>query len=91
MTYVGLLKIIDPELNQKVRPRHLAYLADWRRQHKVIMAGPFVDGSGGLVIWSADTPDEARQLAQEDPVVASGARELTLIEWQPLDLDHMPT
>ncbi|WDL98604.1 YciI family protein [Alicyclobacillus sp. ALC3] len=86
MKYVALLTIVDPELNQQVRPAHLAYISDLYRQGKVVMAGPFVDGKGGMVMYECDSEEEASQLAQADPVVAAGARTLELHAWHQLEL-----
>lgn len=84
MLYVALLTIKDAELNARVRPAHLAYLDRLHRENKVVMAGPFTDGKGGMVIYRADSYEEARRLAEADPVVAEGARTLELREWNPL-------
>ncbi|MDR7317961.1 YciI family protein [Brevibacillus nitrificans] len=86
MLYVAFLPIIDQELNAKVRPAHLEYLNDLYKQDKVFMAGPFTDKEGGLVIYKASSLEEARKLAEADPVVAEGARTLELREWNPLEL-----
>lgn len=84
MHYVALLTIVDAELNAKVRPAHLDYLDKLYKEHKVVMAGPFADKKGGMVIYRADSPEEAKALAEADPVVAEGARTLELREWNPL-------
>ena len=34
---------------------------------KVILAGPFADGSGSMVILAAESVEEARALFQDDP------------------------
>lgn len=86
MKYVALLTIVDAELNQKIRPAHLAYVSDLYRQGKVVMAGPFLDGKGGMVMYECDSEEEAQQLAQADPVVAQGARTLELRAWNQLEL-----
>ena len=86
MHYVAVLTIIDPDLNARVRPAHLEYLNRLYKENKVVMAGPFTDGKGGMVIYRADSPEEARRLAEADPVVAEGARTLELREWNPLQL-----
>jgi uncharacterized protein YciI len=84
MLYVALLTIIDAELNAKVRPAHLDYLDNLYKQNKVVMAGPFTDKKGGMVIYRAESPEEAKALAEADPVVAEGARTLELREWSAL-------
>lgn len=86
MAYLAMLEIVDADLNREVRPRHLRYIAELYRQGKVLHAGPFADGSGGLVIYHNVDEDEARALAAHDPVIESGARRLTLIPWTILDL-----
>ncbi|MDA5110693.1 YciI family protein [Brevibacillus thermoruber] len=86
MLYVAVLTIVDQELNAKVRPAHLSYLNDLYKQGKVVMAGPFTDKQGGMVIYKAESPEEARRLAEADPVVKEGARTLELREWSPLEL-----
>ncbi|WP_029100276.1 YciI family protein [Brevibacillus thermoruber] len=86
MLYVAVLTIVDQELNAKVRPAHLSYLNDLYKQGKVVMAGPFTDKRGGMVIYKAESPEEARRLAEADPVVKEGARTLELREWSPLEL-----
>ena len=86
MLYVAFLPIIDQEKNTALRPAHLEYINDLYKQGKVAMAGPFTDKKGGLVMYKADTPEEARQLAEADPVVVGGARTLELREWNPLEL-----
>jgi len=83
--YVAVLTIVDAELNAKIRPDHLAYLDNLYRENKVWMAGGFADGKGGMVIYRADSWEEAKKLAEADPVVAQGARTLELREWKPLD------
>ncbi|OUM90802.1 MAG: hypothetical protein BAA01_07440 [Bacillus thermozeamaize] len=84
MYYVALLTIIDADLNAKVRPAHLEYVNRLYKENKVLMAGPFTDGKGGMVIYRADSFEEAKRLAEADPVVAEGARTLELREWNPL-------
>ncbi len=90
MYYVALLTIVDAELNAKIRPDHLAYIDQLYRENKVLMAGPFTDGKGGLVIYRADSWEEAKQLAEADPVVAQGARTLELRQWKPLEFPLSP-
>lgn len=84
MYYVAFLTIIDADLNAKIRPAHLEYIDKLHQENKVVMAGPFTDGKGGMVIYRADSLEEAKRLAEADPVVAQGARTLELREWSPL-------
>lgn len=86
MKFVALLTIVDPVGNQRHRPAHLDYLNQLFKQGKVVEAGPFADGAGGLVIYDCVDEDEAMRLAQADPVVSTGVRTLVLRAWNPLSL-----
>jgi len=86
MLYVAFLPIVDQEKNTQIRPAHLEYINDLYQKGQVFMAGPFTDKLGGLVIYKADSMEEARLLAEADPVVVEGARTLELREWNPLEL-----
>jgi hypothetical protein len=89
MLYCAFLRIINPDLAKEVRPAHLAYVAEQYRLGRVRLAGPFADGSGGMVVYQNVSRDEAERLAREDPAVSSGARDLTLYGWNLLDLDNL--
>ncbi|OZM56102.1 hypothetical protein CIB95_13415 [Lottiidibacillus patelloidae] len=79
--FAAILHMEKPELNQTYRQDHLSYLEKLESQGKLFKKGPFVDGSGGMVIYIADTLDEAQQLAEQDPYVEKGVRKLELHEW----------
>lgn len=89
MNFCAILHIVDVELNQRVRPEHLRFVAEQYNRGKVKLAGPFADGSGGMVVYQNVTAEEAGVLARQDPAISSGARQLTLIEWNLLDLDSL--
>jgi uncharacterized protein YciI len=79
--YAAILYMLDAERNQELRPQHLEYLNELKSQGKIFAKGPFVDGAGGLVIYKAESLDEARKLAEEDPYVLEKVRRLELHEW----------
>jgi uncharacterized protein YciI len=79
--FAAILYMEKPELNQEFRQAHLDYLAALVEQEKVHLKGPFVDGAGGMVVYKADSLEEAQELAQEDPYVKEGVRRLELHEW----------
>jgi uncharacterized protein len=79
--FAAILHMEKPELNQKFRPDHLEYLDSLQKQEKVFAKGPFVDGTGGLVIYIADSLDDAKQMAEKDPYILEGVRRLELHEW----------
>ncbi|TAN17412.1 MAG: hypothetical protein EPN45_01825 [Rhizobiaceae bacterium] len=82
MFFCAFLRMKDPELSALHRPEHLAYLARLERQESIFARGRFLDGSGGLVIYQAASEQEARQLAEADPLVQTGARELEFRAWE---------
>lgn len=80
--YAAFLHMLDLERNNEVRPRHIEYLDELNKQGKVFARGPFGDASGGLVVYIADTFEEALSLAENDPHVVEKVRRLELKEWQ---------
>ncbi len=72
---------------QENLPAHLQYQRDLESAGKLAFAGPLSDLSGnemqgcGMIIYRADTIEEARQLASDDPMHRSGARSHTLRRW----------
>ncbi len=60
-----------------IRPRHLAHLEPLSRQGRILFAGPLFqdDGRtprGSVVVFTADTLEEARAIAARDPYVTGG-------------------
>ncbi|RXT05781.1 YciI family protein [Ammoniphilus sp. CFH 90114] len=80
--YVGIMKTIDEKKDKEIREEHIAYLNTLIEQGKILAKGPFTDGSGGLIIFLADSWEEAESLADQDPVVKENTREMTLREWR---------
>lgn len=80
--FAVLLPMKDQELSLQHRPAHLKYLEKRRNEGKIFANGRFADGSGGLVIYMADTLEEAKHLAEEDPFVKVGARFCEIREWE---------
>jgi uncharacterized protein len=79
--FAAILHMEKPELNQEYRQAHLDYLQELAEQDKVHLKGPFLDGAGGMVVYKADSLEEAQTLATEDPYVKEGVRRLELHEW----------
>ncbi|WP_447986426.1 YciI family protein [Nitrospira sp. Nam74] len=57
------------------RPAHLAKLDVLHAQQRVLLAGPLTDGTGSLIVISADSLAEAEALAKEDPYTVNGVFE----------------
>lgn len=63
----------DGQARRKVhRPAHLANLEPLNRQGKVLLAGPFTDQTGSLIIIEASSLEEAQKFAAEDPYTLHG-------------------
>jgi uncharacterized protein YciI len=77
----------SPEQVKATLPEHLAYQKTLENAGRLAFAGPTSDFSGelmegcGLIIYRADSMEEARQLADEDPMHKTGARSYTLRKW----------
>ena len=48
----------------------------------VVMGGPLLDGSGGMIIIDTPSADTARQIAEADPAVKTGLLIATVRPWQ---------
>ncbi len=54
------------------RPAHLAHLEPLAQQGKILVAGPFTDGSGCLIVIDAPSRQAVWELLARDPYVTSG-------------------
>lgn len=59
-------------LRPSVRPAHLKNLEPLVTAGKMIIGGPFTDGSGSLMIVDMESEAEAREFAQNDPYLKQG-------------------
>jgi uncharacterized protein YciI len=79
--FAALLRMQDPAKSQNLRPQHLDFLGREEKEGRVFARGKFTDDAGGLVIYRAESLEQARKIAQSDPYVSSGARSLEIHEW----------
>ncbi|CAG2155916.1 hypothetical protein LMG31506_05528 [Cupriavidus yeoncheonensis] len=82
--YVNYAKYVsDHSRILRARPAHRSYAQAIRAKGALIIAGPFADDSGALLIYQAKSKDEAMALISEDPYQAEGVYEATaLSEWR---------
>lgn len=80
--YAAVLEMNDPSRNESLRPQHLEYLKQCYEEGKLFACGPFADGSGGMVIYQAESYQTAKAIAQADPYVKEKVRTLVLKEWK---------
>jgi len=57
----------EPERIAQFRPTHRAYLQDLLQQGRLVIAGPFADGSGALFVYEVANESEASKLVANDP------------------------
>jgi len=80
--YVLEYRYADPEARARARPEHLAYMTRLHDAGKVLLAGPFEDGSGAMVIFHVSDEAEARRLVEEDPYTKAGvSTDVRLRQW----------
>ena len=56
----------------ELRPIHRQYLASLRDQGMLAISGPFMDGSGALLVYNADAREQVEAMIQADPFTPSG-------------------
>ena len=80
--FATFLKMLDPEKSQTLRQQHLDFLVKSESEGKIFARGRFADGAGGLVVYMAESLEEARNIAKSDPYIRGGARTLEMHEWE---------
>ena len=67
------------------RPPHRAYLAEIKKAGKLVVAGPFTDMTGGLIVYEAESVEEAEMLIRADPFFTKGVFvKWTIRPWNPV-------
>jgi hypothetical protein len=78
----------DPQVAQ-VRPVHREYLTKLREAGKLVISGPFTDSGGALIIYEADSKEEATALVDADPFVKAGVFKSRVIRpWNPVFINR---
>ncbi len=60
---------------------HIAFLRELDRKGQLVLAGPFEDGRGGMIIVRADSRPSAQAIAESDPFVAGGYESCEVRTW----------
>ncbi len=77
----------DVPLLQATLPAHLEYQGNMEKKGKLVLAGPLSDPSGedmfgeGLIIYRANSLEQAREYAEADPMHSAGARSFDIRRW----------
>lgn len=90
MVFIYLMENLKP-LNEKLIKAHVSHLKHLDDTGKLILCGPFIDYPGGIVIFRAGNIEEAKQIADSDPFIASGFKsyELRTLELANADNDYL--
>jgi uncharacterized protein YciI len=85
--YVAIVKPGETWLANKAAGKpndlsaHFAYVKRMREEGKLILGGPFADGAGGLLVYRADSMEEARKLMSADPACVQKIFEFEMHPW----------
>ena len=81
--YVIFLKLINgKELTKNVIRKHILYLKELDEKGQLVLAGPFLDYKGGMIIIKAKSFSEAEGIAKNDPFVKETFETFELRKWQ---------
>jgi len=69
---IGYDGLDGPTKRTEHRQAHLDRIASLNKAEKVILAGPFTDGAGSLIVIEADSLKDAQAFASHDPYVTQG-------------------
>ncbi len=87
MKYVVMNWMIRPDLVMTSKEaigalmEHTRYMKGLEEQGKVIMAGGFMDGTGGMDIIECDPLDEAVEISKNDPLVKANLIRQDIKAW----------
>lgn len=79
--YAVWLPVLDAGKTETYLRGHIAYLDGLREQGTVVANGRLADGSGGLVIYRAESEEAVKRLVENDPFVVHGVRGYEIREW----------
>lgn len=73
MKFVNFITYVpDAAKVESVRPAHREYAHKLRADGKIVIAGPFEDGAGALIVHEAEDRNAAEALAANDPYAKGG-------------------
>lgn len=71
--YVILLDKKIEKFSEELVRAHVEHLKRLDKKGQFVLGGPFSDYNGGMVIIKADSFEEAKSIAEEDPFIKEGA------------------
>ncbi|HTX48571.1 MAG TPA: YciI family protein [Caulobacteraceae bacterium] len=61
--------------------QHETYMQDFFDRGTLVLGGPYLDNSGGMMIFDLDSAEDAQRVAEGDPTVRSGLLAVTVKPW----------
>jgi uncharacterized protein YciI len=84
-TFVYVLRLVNPESLTKMSPReeaiideHFEYLKKALAKGKLTLAGRYLNGEFGIVIFRAESEEQAKNFMKNDPAVKKGVMKAEL-------------
>ncbi|WP_026550745.1 YciI family protein [Arthrobacter sp. Br18] len=88
MSVFAVEYVYSPDQNavrDEHRPAHREWLGTLVEQGRVLTSGPFADGTGALLIFTADTENDLHSLVSQDPFARAGViSAVKTTEWKPV-------
>lgn len=73
----------------ELRPTHRAYLVELLNAGKLALSGPFTDDTGALIVYEAETLEEAEAMLRADPFSVAGVfASWTIHPWKPVYMNR---
>jgi len=76
-----VITIRGSNFDAAVVPAHYEFLQSLRDRGVLEQAGPFTDKTGGAYVLRAQSLDDARTLAEQDPLKLRNCSTVTVHEW----------
>jgi len=80
--YIAYLETLDKTKDAAILDEHKAYLKKYLDEGKIYAKGPFLDHSGGIIIYKTKNKEEAYEIATKDPVIRDGTRKMIFKAWK---------
>jgi len=62
----------DASVISATRPAHREYLKKLVESDRLVISGPFTDDSGGILVYEANSAEDAEKLIRDDPFAKAG-------------------
>jgi uncharacterized protein YciI len=72
--------IPDKKVTEDIIKKHIDHLKDLDENGQLVLAGPFLDRTGGMVIIKAASFELAKKIVESDPFITNGVQSYQLKE-----------